>query len=581
MHELVEAVDYLNLVAFLAVSLAAVAQWRRRRDRASFWAMLAFAALAVVILVGRFIPDESESLAIDILTRVDIAVLLLFPYLLYRFTTAFNPRDRRVDAGLTALSVVMITWTFALPTFPESGEPRPASFIAYLVGFLLHWTLLSVISSVRLWRAGRGQPNLARRRMRLLASASALLTAALFVAALATEPDSALAAAGGLLALVSSIGFYLGLAPPQLIRLLWRRPEQRRLQEAIQGLMTIVKSREEVVEFVLAPMADIVGARAVAIRDSDGAVLGAYNVSESIVERLQEGGPPPPLDSEHILELEMPDGSLVVWTTPYAPFFGDEELQLLRTLGALTAVALDRVRLFEQEYLARLALEQADELKTNFVALAAHELRTPVAAIHGFVQTLNRLGERLDETRQTELLQTLERQTERMSALVEQLLDLSRLDAEAVDIVPLRFRVADRVDELTRISAGPEAKVDIEIPVELELDADPTAFDRIVGNLITNAVRYGEPPVVVRAQQNDRHFRLIVEDHGHGVPSEFVPELFERFRRSPGSRERTQGTGLGLAIARSFARAHGGDLLYEDAAPHGARFQLVLPTEAR
>ena len=578
MHELVEAVDYVNLVAFLAVSLAAVVQWWRRRDRASFWAMLAFAALAVVVILGRFIPEDSEALAIDILTRFDIAVLLLFPYLLYRFTTAFNPRDRRVDAGLTALSVVMITWTFALPDFPASGEPRPASFIAYLVGFLLHWTLLSVISSVRLWRAGRGQPNLARRRMRLLASASALLTAALFVAVLASEEDSPLAAAGGLLALVSSIGFYLGLAPPLLIRLLWRRPEQRRLQGAIQGLMTVAKSRGEVIERVLAPMADIVGARAVAVRDSSGAVLGAYNVPERFVETLQAGGPPPALDSEHVLEVQLPDGSLVVWTTPYAPFFGDEELQLLRTLGVLTAVALDRVRLFEQEHLARVALEQADELKTNFVALAAHELRTPVASIHGFVQTLNRLGDRLDATRQEELLQALEKQTERMSALVEQLLDLSRLDAEAVDIVPARFRVAARVDELTRISAGPEATVDIEIPAELELEADPTAFDRIVGNLITNAVRYGEPPIVVRAQQNDRHFRLTVEDHGHGVPSEFVPELFERFRRSPGSREHIQGSGLGLAIARSFAQAHGGDLLYEDAVPHGARFHLVLPT---
>jgi signal transduction histidine kinase len=578
MHELVEAVDYVNLVAFLAVSLAAVVQWWRRRGHASFWAMLAFVALAIVIVLGRLLPEDSEALAIDILTRFDIAVLLLFPYLLYRFTTAFNPRDRRVDAGLTALSVIMITWTFVLPDFPESGEPRPASFIAYLGGFLLHWTLLSVISSVRLWRAGRGQPNLAKRRMRLLASASALLTAALFIAALATEDDSPLAAAGGLLVLVSSIGFYLGLAPPLLIRLLWRRPEQRRLQEAIQGLMTIAKSRGEIIERVLAPMADIVGARALAVRDSAGAVLGTYNVPERVVETLQAGGPPPAFDSEHVLEVEMPDGSLVIWTTPYAPFFGDEELQLLRTLGVLTAVALDRVRLFEQEYLARVALEQADELKTNFVALAAHELRTPVAAIHGVVQTLNRLGDRLDQARQGELLQALEKQTEKMSALVEQLLDLSRLDAEAVDIVPARFRVAARVDELTRISAGPEATVDIEIPAELELEADPTAFDRIVGNLITNAVRYGDPPVVVRAQQYDRHFRLIVEDRGHGVPSEFVPELFERFRRSPGSRERIQGTGLGLAIARSFARAHGGDLLYEDATPHGARFQLVLPT---
>jgi two-component system sensor histidine kinase MtrB len=79
------------------------------------------------------------------------------------------------------------------------------------------------------------------------------------------------------------------------------------------------------------------------------------------------------------------------------------------------------------------------------------------------------------------------------------------------------------------------------------------------------------------AEQNDRHFRVTVEDHGDGVPPELVPDLFERFTRSPGSRARTDGTGLGLAIARSYAQAHRGDLIYEPAQPHGARFQLVLP----
>ena len=81
----------------------------------------------------------------------------------------------------------------------------------------------------------------------------------------------------------------------------------------------------------------------------------------------------------------------------------------------------------------------------------------------------------------------------------------------------------------------------------------------------------------IRAQ-SDRHFRLSVEDSGLGVPREFVPDLFERFTRSEVSRRNVIGTGLGLAIARSYARAHGGDLFYEDADPHGARFQLVLPT---
>ena len=84
--------------------------------------------------------------------------------------------------------------------------------------------------------------------------------------------------------------------------------------------------------------------------------------------------------------------------------------------------------------------------------------------------------------------------------------------------------------------------------------------------------------MIVRAVQSDRHFRLTVEDQGHGVAAEFIPDLFERFTRSDGSQRNAGGTGLGLAIARSYARAHGGDLFYEDALPHGARFELVLPT---
>ena len=111
--------------------------------------------------------------------------------------------------------------------------------------------------------------------------------------------------------------------------------------------------------------------------------------------------------------------------------------------------------------------------------------------------------------------------------------------------------------------------------------ADRSALERIVSNLVTNACRYGAPPVTVRAERTDSHFRLSVEDRGHGVAAEFVPDLFERFSRSEGSRAGAVGTGLGLAIARSYARAHGGELLYEDATPHGARFMLVLPAQPR
>jgi signal transduction histidine kinase len=119
--------------------------------------------------------------------------------------------------------------------------------------------------------------------------------------------------------------------------------------------------------------------------------------------------------------------------------------------------------------------------------------------------------------------------------------------------------------------------VQVEVPPDLEAAVDPAAFDRILTNLVANALRYGEPPVIVRAEQRDRHFRLAVEDRGPGVPAEFVPDLFERFTRSARAQERGIGTGLGLAIARSYANAHRGELVYEPASPTGARFELVLP----
>ncbi|HSP72986.1 MAG TPA: ATP-binding protein, partial [Gaiellaceae bacterium] len=543
MHELVQALQYLNLVLFLALAGAGVRLWRRRHDAASFWALAAFAALALVEIVGRLAPDHPHGVGQQALVRLDIAVLLLFPYLIFRFTTGFRPPTLPAARLLGAMTVVMVVWTFAQPSFPAAGEPRPASFVAYLVAFLVHWTVLSAFSSWRLWQAGTTQPSVARRRMKLLAGATATLTVSLFFVAGTSSPDSPLQAAAQALAFAAALAFLLGLAPPQLVRLAWRVPEQRRLQEAIESLVTLATTREEIVGRVLGPMADIVGARGIALRDADGGLLGVHDVAPG----MPEEGP-------DVLHLDVPGGSLTVWTSPYAPFFGEDELQLLETLSALTGIALDRVRLFVREHESRVALERANEVMANFITLAAHELRTPVTAIHGFVNTLNHLGDRLSPERRDEVSRALEQQTARMALLVEQLLDLSRLDADAIGIVPQRFEVRRRIAELVETATPPEraGQVAVDVPEGLEVVADPAAFDRIVSNLVTNAFRYGQPPVVVHADRNDRHFRLWVEDRGRGVPVEFVPDLFERFTRSDSSRERAVGTGLGLAIARAY-----------------------------
>jgi signal transduction histidine kinase len=569
----VEILRYVSLAAYVALAVVTINQWRRQRDRAAAWAALCFGTLGLVVVLGQrqIVPEHPIGFVENFLQRLDIAFLLLFPYLLHRFTTVFRRATSRLESGLGLMTIAMIVWTFALPHFPEPGEPRSGLFIAYLVGFLIHWTVLSSVAATRLWRAGRGQPSVARKRMRILAFAAALLTIALFAAAATSRTYSALALVSSALAIASALAFLVALAPPGIVRMLWRRPSQERVQDAIRDLITLSRTQAEVANRVLGPMADIVGARALCIRNEEGELVGSYGLRDGEVE-------PADAADAQLFELDIPSGSLTVWASPYAPFFGREELRLLETVGAFTGIALERVRLFQHEHEARLALERADEIKTNFIALASHELRTPVTTILGLATTLNRRGDDLDDRQRHEVRETLERQADRMAKLVEQLLDLSRLDADAIAISPEQINLRERIEEIVA-SVAAERREDVEVRIdpELEAPADPGALDRIVGNLVANALRYGSPPVNVDAIQQDRHLRVSVEDHGDGVPPQFVPQLFERFTR--GGRERLGGAGLGLAIARSYARAHDGDLVYEDAEPHGARFQLVLPVK--
>jgi signal transduction histidine kinase len=564
-HDAIRAFHTINLLAFIALGGVALTTWRRRRDRASVWAAAAFGSLALLEVLS-LVPQHEHGTLEKILTRIEVAILVIFPYLLFRFTNAFRQPVRPLARAFFGVTTVLVVWTFLIRHYPQPGESRTTLFSVFVALFFVHWTALSIAAGWSLWRAGRAQPTVARRRMQFLAFASATLAIALLLALPTSATNSGWALATQILGTAAAIAFLVGFAPPQVVRILWRAPESDRFQTAMASLLTFAESQQEVAARVLEPAAQMVGARAATIRNTEGDVVGTWNLSEG------------PDDDSELVEVAAPGATLTVWTTPYAPFFGDEELALLRALGAVTGLALDRVRLYQAEHESRLQLERANEVKANFIALAAHELRTPMTTIHGFVTTLHHLGDRLDEEQRETVRRALIQQTERMARLVEQLLDLSRLDAEAIEIEPERVNVRAQIEEIVRETAADPAAVEVDVPDGAVATVDRNVLERVIGNLITNAFRYGQPPVIVSAERTARHLRITVEDHGGGVPAEFVPDLFERFSRSDGSRASAIGTGLGLAIARSYARAHGGDLVYEDAVPAGARFRLVLPT---
>jgi signal transduction histidine kinase len=165
-------------------------------------------------------------------------------------------------------------------------------------------------------------------------------------------------------------------------------------------------------------------------------------------------------------------------------------------------------------------------------------------------------------------------QADRLRRLIEQLLDLSRLDGKAITVAPRPIVLRSVLGEIVKTAAPKGLPLELDVPADLAAVADPLVLERVVSNLLANAVRHGAPPIHISAEQRDRHLRVSVEDAGTGVPEELRARLFERFARGDAGR----GSGLGLAIARAYAQAHGGDLVYHEQ-PRGARFELVVPQE--
>jgi signal transduction histidine kinase len=258
-------------------------------------------------------------------------------------------------------------------------------------------------------------------------------------------------------------------------------------------------------------------------------------------------------------------GVLHVGTLVLRKFTADD-VELLTLVAERVALAIERARLHEQTV-------QLDQLKANFVAIASHELRTPATSIYGVLTTLASRGDELSPELRQQLLLVGVEQGERMRRLLEELLDLSRLDAQGVEVDPKPLVLSSVLDEIVAATLTADVRLELDVPRDLAVVADRLVLDRVISNLLINAARYGAEPITLSAERQDTYLRIVVEDSGAGVADDVRPRLFERFARTEGA---DVGSGLGLAIARAYARAHGGDLVYDPRA-RGARFELIVP----
>jgi PAS domain S-box-containing protein len=339
--ELIESLRVANTAVFAVLASASFVHWRRRGGGAAGWLAASFAILAVVLLEGLILTGEPRG-ALQWVQKVSVAALLLFPYFLYRFTSSFGRPSRRVDLVANGLTALVVGWALLIPSASGgAGQPQSAAVQAFIVAVLVQWAGLSLVSARRLWRAGRTQPTPGRRRMRLLAGAAVGFSAAIVLAALGQTAGTAVAVAVQLLALVTGMLFFLGFAPPRALRLAWRRREEEEFQRALGELITATRE-EAIAERVLPHVTDIVAGRGAALLDNAGKVIGRHGDVPEDIDDLAEGDDTTNLRPD-VVRLSMRSGSLLVWASPYSPFFAQEELELLKALGDLADLALERV----------------------------------------------------------------------------------------------------------------------------------------------------------------------------------------------------------------------------------------------
>ncbi len=269
-----------------------------------------------------------------------------------------------------------------------------------------------------------------------------------------------------------------------------------------------------------------------------------------------------------------------------------EERDAIAGFGAALGLALENARLAARqrrfaeelerkvgEATARLA--EMDRLKSELVALASHELRTPLTAIQGFSELLATRPFATGEVRRVS--EIVRAEAERLGRIVADFLDVARLERGlplALQCAPLDPApvIADAVElfRRTRTTHRLELHLDGALP---RIDADADALDRVLKNLISNALKYSPAGscVRVRARPEAGAVAIEVEDEGPGVATDDLVRIFEPYYRAPATARLQRGTGLGLAVVKSLVEAHGGSIRAERAAGHGTRMTFVIP----
>ncbi|MCW2923845.1 MAG: putative Histidine kinase [Thermoleophilia bacterium] len=577
-----ETAGAFDAVVFCGLALYGIMTAMRRPAGADRWFAAMFASLAFVSVVGLVVGDGTPGMWLG---RIDLAVLALFPLCIYRFTRSFTRGTSVIDIASSVLTVVVVGWSLAV-SVPVDRADWTAVTAAFVVVFLAHWILLCVSSGVYFLREARASQGVSARRMRLFAGASLALAFALLLAGFGqddgTRAQAVLAAIIQLAGVVSAVLFWLAFAPPRALRASWRSREWDSMQGGVRE-MVAGETMEEVRESTMQAALRLTGGTGALMLDRDGEIAAIRNVDRAAAERMLAESRA--LDtSKHDVRRLLASDRIVVACASAAPFFGSEERRLLDTLSAFAVLAEDRASVLGRERETSERLRQLDQLKTEFVAMVAHDLRSPMSVITGFADTIHDRWTEISDEDKLEYLRLISRNTRSLADFVEDVLQVARMESGELSykVQPFDARtVVQRIVEDMRV-AHPELTLTIDAPDELpDALGDAERNWQILTNLVSNAMKFteGDPDVRVRisTMPEEHVVAIAVRDNGVGIADEDLPRLFRRFSRVGPTRRTVAGTGLGLYIVKSMVEAQGGRIWVQSTPGEGSTFTYTLP----
>ncbi|MGH9180935.1 MAG: sensor histidine kinase, partial [Acidimicrobiales bacterium] len=280
-------------------------------------------------------------------------------------------------------------------------------------------------------------------------------------------------------------------------------------------------------------------------------------------------------------------GRFDAWATPPA-VLGAGQAALVERLAREVSGVLHTLHLLDQEREVAERLRDLDQLRSDFMAMVGHDLRSPMAVIAGYVDMMRGKWDEFGDADKLGFLDTIARNTAVLAELVDDVAQVVRLESEEVAPANQPVVVAEVIRQVldeARV-AHPRhhwvAAIDPRLPV---VTTDPVSQWRILSNLAGNAARFSPPgsTVEIRATRSSGRLRVSVRDQGAGIAAEDLDKLFQRFSRvtQPGDGPQVKGTGLGLYICRLLVERHGGTIDVQSQAGAGSTFSYTIPLRPR